>query len=351
MQFELSVVIPCLKFGPQVNRLLRSLNNQEPPIHHEIIVVFNQTDPLGEQAVRELGARALCSNQIGVNIARNLGLKSARAPIVLFLDDDCEVHDKSLLFKHWQQHQEFPEVSGVGGMYESPLNATLTQVAYNLMANHWIEFAHHKEVGNYDLLGGNVSYKVERLLPHAEFDPTIEYGGAETEFHLRLVRLGASLLYDRHLAVEHNPQMGPRQLILKGLRQGQTHAAFQPIFESLSIQRGETTRDFDQGWLKAEKFSIKILIALYNFGFSLGLKSKKKAPRGGFALLFYGIRRGALHMRDIFLRVLHTAWINRIHLALRMVLFPGEKATIFLETRSEDVQWRPSSYDSSNQIQ
>lgn len=333
MQFELSVIIPCLKFSPHLETLLVSLKKQRVQFKFEVIVVFNLPDPQGEEAARRLGAKAICSGRIGVNIARNLGLARANAPVALFLDDDCELVDVDLLDKHLRSHREFPDALAIGGQYLSPVDATATQTAYNSIATQWVESAQLDELGNFDLLGGHVSYKLNRLPPFAQFDSTIEYGGAETEFHLRLIRMGAQLRYDPSLAVLHRPPMGPLRLIYKGIRQGQAHASFGHLLESLTnLARPEVAKK----WERQQGLFVRFLIELYHFGFSLGLNGTQLNKLSPFLIVKLSFRYYFRKWMGSILSALHSPRMNRIHLILRMVFFPKERSPIFSQLNSQE---------------
>src|SRR5258708_716082 len=91
---SLSVIIPCLEPGPSLERLLNTLGNQLLK-NIEILVVFNRASNAGEKIVSKYGGRFFTAPSVGVNIARNLGLANATAPIALLLDDDCAIKDYS----------------------------------------------------------------------------------------------------------------------------------------------------------------------------------------------------------------------------------------------------------------
>jgi len=76
--------------------------------------------------------------ELGVNRARNLGLQAASGKIVLFVDEDCYLEDPLFLAKHWQLHAENPHLSGLGGTYALPPQATLLDKAYHLRQAKWL---------------------------------------------------------------------------------------------------------------------------------------------------------------------------------------------------------------------
>lgn len=90
---DLSVVI-CSRNGEAgVARCIESLRRQTGDAVIEVIVVDDgSTDDTAARA-RRLGARVLQHEQnLGIGAARNTGAAAARAGVVAYLDDDCEVH-------------------------------------------------------------------------------------------------------------------------------------------------------------------------------------------------------------------------------------------------------------------
>ena len=90
----ISVVIPTRNRGASIVATVESiLSNRDAD--YEIVVVDQSTNHLTRDALAKFAAtpnlRLVRSNTQGSGRARNIGLKVARGPIVLFTDDDCRV--------------------------------------------------------------------------------------------------------------------------------------------------------------------------------------------------------------------------------------------------------------------
>jgi glycosyltransferase involved in cell wall biosynthesis len=90
MSADLSVVICSLNGAPGVDRCLRALAAQKD-VELQIIVVDDGSTDDTAYVAREQGATVLRhETNRGASAARNTGILAATAPVVAFLDDDCE---------------------------------------------------------------------------------------------------------------------------------------------------------------------------------------------------------------------------------------------------------------------
>lgn len=192
----ISIIVPTLGDQEKLKRLLTSIQKQKfsgPPEIFEVIVVVNGAkSQLADADFQKLSTlfgpilKFQFLNQKGVNVARNAGLRQAQAAIVLFLDDDCELHEPYFLSRHISFHHEHPAVFATGGGYQTPLGTGRFDEVYNRIQMHWfasgLDFPGQNESTRY-LLGGNFSIKAriaetQKLI----FDEQIIYGGSESEF-------------------------------------------------------------------------------------------------------------------------------------------------------------------------
>jgi glycosyltransferase involved in cell wall biosynthesis len=90
---SLSVIIPSLNGADGVRRCLCALEGQTIRPDLEIIVVDDgSTDRTHEVAAAHRAVVLRHYTSRGVSAARNSGIRVASAPVVAFLDDDCEPH-------------------------------------------------------------------------------------------------------------------------------------------------------------------------------------------------------------------------------------------------------------------
>ncbi len=262
MTTTLSIIIPTHRRVPQVVRLLKSIEAQAGVEALQILVVSNFRD---ERLAKELlsfqsslAPQLLVASRSGVNASRNLGWDHAQGSILLFLDDDCELHKPDYLQRVLQSHRENPETLVIGGGYDSDENSTVEEQAYNLISNTWCESHQYILERNWALLGGNISYKSSLSDYGQRFNEDILYGGSETEFHVRLFELGIRMKYLPHLNVLHRPQVTTGQIFKKALKQALTSDEFQLprqlraanlgkyLYTQKSAQIAQTKTDFQK---------------------------------------------------------------------------------------------------------
>lgn len=224
---DLSVVICSLNGAVGVARCIDALATQETDARYEIIVVDDGSiDGTGDVA-RACGARVVhhAVNR-GVAAARNSGIAAATAPVVAFLDDDCEPAPgwvNGLLAAYERG------VTGVGGAVIpagkpgimlgyltrnnplSPLELSLAEsekLLYRFALYLRSQWQHRPQTGRrevYAFAGANMSVLREAVLDVGGFDERFRFGGEDTELCRRLRRSGqARLLFDPDIRVVHH---------------------------------------------------------------------------------------------------------------------------------------------------
>lgn len=144
----------------------------------------------------------LASGGPGVNSARNLGAEQSRGDVLWFLDDDVEV-SRSSAVADIASIFENADVIAAGGDYLSGPEATWIERGYNALCSAWRASAGRS--GGELLLGGSLAVRREAWKAVGGFDASIDYGGAETPFVLRLHTLGRGVFPCRKLDVYHHP--------------------------------------------------------------------------------------------------------------------------------------------------
>ena len=205
---DLTVVICSLNGAEGVDRCLRALAGQTIRSRLEIIVVDDGSADRTSEVGRRHGARVICHPvNRGLAAARNSGLAASSAPIVAFLDDDCEPEPE------WAQEllagYEYG-VTGVGGPvipaapagfmsgYLSrnnpltPLEASLAKsgtIAYRFflyLKRQWVlaEASGTRDV--YAFVGANMSFRKQALIDVGQFDERFRFGCEEGDLCLAL---------------------------------------------------------------------------------------------------------------------------------------------------------------------
>jgi glycosyltransferase involved in cell wall biosynthesis len=101
---DVSIVICTCARPAQLERLLKSIQRQEATLAYEIIVVDNkpEQDAIAGLKLRFENVRWAIEQKLGLSFARNTGVRLARAPVIVFADDDIEVP------VHWLQSLASP---------------------------------------------------------------------------------------------------------------------------------------------------------------------------------------------------------------------------------------------------
>lgn len=218
----MSFVIPTLRCSPGLKNVLESFSYFSIPCDFEVLVVANLEDSNIEELVQDYSfARYLCSGVLGVNHARNLGIQHAKYEFIYFFDDDCWVKDPDFFVLLYKELQSFENKKCfVGGPYQLSPTANVFDQAYFQIQKRWLAS------GLLDsdnrcvfLLGGNFGGFTLEMRKHL-LDPQIIFGGSETEFFLRLHRIGYNCYFRPRLAVQHQTSMGLMSLISKAYKQG-----------------------------------------------------------------------------------------------------------------------------------
>jgi N-acetylglucosaminyl-diphospho-decaprenol L-rhamnosyltransferase len=108
---ELAVIIVSFNAGDWLERCVRSLEAELGEIPWELAVVDNASTDGFEERVPRLGSRTkIISNRVNAGFGRaaNQGVAATRAPLVLFVNPDCEVLADSIsrLCRELAEHEE-----------------------------------------------------------------------------------------------------------------------------------------------------------------------------------------------------------------------------------------------------
>lgn len=114
---EITVVIPTYNRCFILGKVLEGLSKQTKPEYIREIIIVNDgsndsTREVVEQFYGNLPIRYCEQAHRGVSAARNVGLREAGSPIVLFLDDDV-IPSPQLVHEHIQFHQERTDIESV----------------------------------------------------------------------------------------------------------------------------------------------------------------------------------------------------------------------------------------------
>jgi GT2 family glycosyltransferase len=213
---QLSVVIPTLGNDALLRRVLDGYERQDAsPSSFEVIVVADRADrdPHAVDAAigqRRFPVRRLSGEVAGASGARNTGWRAARAPLVLFTDDDT-IPVPALVSEHlaWHERAGGEGVAVVGhvrwarGLRVTPFMRWLergVQFEFSSIRGTEASWAH--------LYSCNCSLKralIERVGGYDE--ERFPYGHEDLELGYRARDAGLRVRYNRRAVVEHDREM------------------------------------------------------------------------------------------------------------------------------------------------
>lgn len=143
-----------------------------------------------------------------VPLAMNTGLRAARQPLVLFLDDDIRA-GPGLVAAHLDAHRKFPQASAVVGQIIQP-NEPAGPAHFNhprsgLYGDLFFPFWSTQDDWVSNVMAGNLSVRREAALAAGGFDENFT-GVAfrfETEFARRLLRRGGKIRFYPAASIHH----------------------------------------------------------------------------------------------------------------------------------------------------
>lgn len=307
----LSIIIPTHKRVHQASRLLQSIVEQNFPYEDlQVLLISNLKDKKWRSQVahwesvffdfkyKEMG-------KLGVNKARNMGIRFAGGDILYFLDDDCLLPNKNHLQSLIEEHKKNPEVMGIGGAYKAIKTLHGLKKFYHEQSKQWIDSMALKS-GATQLIGGNASYKREVFDRGFYFDSSITFGGSEESFNQSLKEQGWTLLYSEKLWIFHIIQLNLFSLIKKSFQQGK--GSFKNLNQSGAL------KDMKQNWaFSYNNYSFPSFI--YNLFFKLGyFWALSFNKRGSFIFRFFNFifllvkSRWYFITENLFIKLFGSVW-------------------------------------------
>lgn len=209
---ELSVVIPTLRRQGVLRRALDRLEAQDtPPEAFEVVVVADAREEDFEAvakavAGRRYEARALQSDVAGASAARNRGWRAARAPLILFIDDDT-LSLPSLVSEHLAWHRDNPQ-DEVGVLGHVDWAAELTVTPFMRWLDRGLQFGYGniqgREAPLTNFYTANASVKRAMLERVGGFDEAeFPFRYEDTDMARRMAPFGFRLLYNPNAPGEH----------------------------------------------------------------------------------------------------------------------------------------------------
>jgi glycosyltransferase involved in cell wall biosynthesis len=257
----ISVVIPTRNRAQLLAAMLDSLEQQTIELDRfEVVVVDDGSIDGTPDVCRD---RARCGliryrrvSHGGIAQAKNFGLLAARAPIVLFLDDD-DLAAPELLERHRLAHAGHGEpglaVLGYTTWWPeleiTPVMSYITDVGHLLFAYPLLN--EERMLPYHCFWGGRSSCKREFLLAHGIFDPEFTTIIEDIELAYRLRDAGFAVLYDRTAVTYMARPITYREFCERCQRRGRALARFFELHPEADTNELADTRDADARWRTA----------------------------------------------------------------------------------------------------
>lgn len=262
----ISIIVPTLNSPRTLVKLLESIFAQDFPSNdYEVLIVFNRLPQklLTPQDFPQCDkVRWLTAPEIGVNAARNTGIRAAQGDILLFIDDDILLTNLQYLKTLHRLHVTHPQQKSIGGPYLLPqqnFTASYWSWAYHTIIEDWMLSQKISSDYSRTLLGGNASYKKIVFSDGSCFTPSIRYGGSETPFNENIFTKYGPHLYSPLLVLTHQSRISFWIFIKKAYLQGRGASVLKTLRPSPPIA--------------ALQFSHKSFAHLiYNYFFMVGFR-------------------------------------------------------------------------------
>ena len=197
----ITVVIPVFNDSENLRHCLSALR-QSTVQNFEVIVVDDGSTDESAQVAREAGVIVLRTDRrMGPAAARNLGARSATAPVLVFLDADVCAHPDTLwyAFSELEAHREAAAV--IGSYDDSPSEERFVSQYKNLF-HRFIHQTARREAGTFWTGCGAIRRDV--FLNMGGLDTSFKRPSIEDiELGVRMVRAGHRILLCGDMEVQH----------------------------------------------------------------------------------------------------------------------------------------------------
>lgn len=204
----ISVIIPTFNRAMLLEASLQSLSTQslQHPDYEVVVIDDGSTDAtrdVCEDCATRMQLRYRRIENSGISAAKNLGIFTANAPVILFFDDDDTAH-YNLLQQHVETHRRNPaeNVAVLGYTTWAPTIEVTPLMEYILEIGQFL-FC-YKQLSDGQVLdfsyfwGGRTSCKRSLLAAHGVFNQQFQTIIEDIELGYRLSKFGLHVLFNRH---------------------------------------------------------------------------------------------------------------------------------------------------------
>jgi glycosyltransferase involved in cell wall biosynthesis len=259
---RISAILPTWNRACYLEKALQGLLAQtlEPEEFEVILVDDGSTDATRQVLARFTGLLPLVylhQENAGIAVAKNRGVEKARAPILLFMDDD-DVASPTLLEEHLWSHERYPDptIAILGRtdlssqVASKPVMHYVTEVGCNLFcypgirADEWLDYTF--------FWGGRSSCKTALLRDHGCFDPVFRFGCEDIELGYRLSQFGLRVRYNPRAVSTMVRAMSFDDFCRRVEKQGQSNWVFGTIHPVEEVWRWGDIPYAQERWAQLE---------------------------------------------------------------------------------------------------
>ena len=199
---KISVVIPAYNSESTIGDCLRSVLDQTlPPEEYEVIVVDSSTDAtpgiIREEFPRVRLIRTEKKTLPGP--ARNAGIHSAAAGLIMFIDSDC-IADRDVLKRMLDRHRQGEYAATGGAILNGTPRSLIGWVDYLMSFSPFMPSMEERLVPQMPTC--NACYRTDVLKQYGFF-PSYDFLAEDLILNWRIFRGGGRLLFDPSIKVIH----------------------------------------------------------------------------------------------------------------------------------------------------
>lgn len=234
----ITFIIPAYNSEKTITQCIKSILSQKA--EKEIIVVDNNSTDNTAVIVKEYPVRYFFEPKRGPASARNKGLSevSNNSKFIGFIDADVVLPDKNWANRVILLLEKYKKVAAVGGPAKSQKSNYISNSLESFLFGKSFSREHYVRT----IATMNAVYKkvaIDKLKFDEDF---IAPAGEDTDFNLRLLKLGHKILFSPKLWVYHDHPLNLKQLCRKWYNYGKFYPL--PYFENRLYSLGFVVRLF-----------------------------------------------------------------------------------------------------------